>query len=140
MMIGSGLLRSAIKPLKSMTIYQVDDGLDPLRPVIEHRSQIWYLEQLRQSKDADGNLQIELPDGRMLERPRGIRPLDLLPTGNSCLVSQVNGSEYWDLTRPLESSCKLDFISPSSSPKVVDIVRNSAAFLLGSALEQKFGD
>jgi len=55
---------------------------------------------------------------------------------DKAIVCKVNGQE-WDLSRPLEDSCTLEFI-PFDEPEGRHVFWHSSAHLLGQALEERF--
>ncbi|KAF5026766.1 hypothetical protein F66182_1120 [Fusarium sp. NRRL 66182] len=53
------------------------------------------------------------------------------------VISKVDG-ELWDLTRPLEKSCKLEFLD-FENPEGKMVFWHSSAHILGEAAERRFG-
>lgn len=62
-----------------------------------------------------------------------------LGKSSSALYAIVDDTRIWDLTRPLESSGKIDFVPPDAQdPKTIETLWNSGSLILAWALEQKF--
>lgn len=56
----------------------------------------------------------------------------------NAVVAKVNGV-LWDMTRPLEKDCSLEFISLAHGPDGQTVFWHSSAYVLGAALEQLYG-
>ncbi|CAH8344301.1 unnamed protein product [Eruca vesicaria subsp. sativa] len=88
-------------------------------------------------------IKITLPDGSVKEGKKWeTTPMDIAgqiskSLANSALISAVN-DELWDMSRPLESDCKLELFM-FDSDKGRDTLWHSSAHVLGQALEQEYG-
>lgn len=82
---------------------------------------------------------ITLPDGSGKAFPAGSTPLDVAQSiskrlAEDALAAKVNG-ELWDLTRPIDSSAKLEILTPKSAdPDALYVYRHSTAHLLAAAV------
>ncbi|HWP57263.1 MAG TPA: threonine--tRNA ligase [Candidatus Acidoferrales bacterium] len=84
-------------------------------------------------------IRIRLPDGKTVEAPRGLRPLDLLgsPGSNGNIVAaRVDGVPV-DLNRPLTADATLEWIAVDSD-EGLDILRHSTAHLMAQAVQSLF--
>jgi threonyl-tRNA synthetase len=54
------------------------------------------------------------------------------------VIAKVNGKELWDLDRPLESDCKVNYL-PFDSKEGKEVFWHSSAHVLGEAAECEYG-
>jgi len=90
-----------------------------------------------------GTIRVTLPDGKSHEVPRGTTPLELArrldpKLAARALVAKRNG-ELWDLTRPLEESTALAFLT-ADDPEAMFVFRHSSAHLLAAAVLELYPD
>jgi threonyl-tRNA synthetase len=90
---------------------------------------------------SNGNdrIDVTLPDGSVLELPRGSTPLDVAERigpglAKAALAGRVNG-EVVDLHRPLEHDVALEIITRRSED-ALDVLRHSAAHVLATAVRK----
>ena len=121
----------------------------------QHRLRVW--EDVKEKQRTRGvtahrgrakgdNIEVRLPSGeRVLAKAWETTPQDLLQVesmqqkeqqikGKEMIVASVDGKS-WDLTRPLESDCRLTFLSWEDGPQARSVFWHSSAHILGSALE-----
>ncbi|KAF9586640.1 hypothetical protein BGW38_000373 [Lunasporangiospora selenospora] len=56
------------------------------------------------------------------------------------LIAELNGSTFWDMSRPLAASCQLKFIPfQENNDRLTDLFWHSSAHVLGMSLEAKYG-
>ncbi|KAF9955815.1 Threonine--tRNA ligase 2, cytoplasmic [Modicella reniformis] len=56
------------------------------------------------------------------------------------LIAQLNGSTYWDMSRPLEQSCQLELVHfQENNDRLKSLFWHSSAHVLGMSLEAKYG-
>jgi uridine kinase len=86
------------------------------------------------------NVQIHLPDGRVLEGPRGSQLMDFLAEENSSqepIVGAVVNGELRELTYPIEIDSKVKPVT-MDSPDGMRFYRRSLTFLLATACEELY--
>ncbi|MEE8568318.1 MAG: nucleoside kinase [Anaerolineales bacterium] len=89
---------------------------------------------------ARATVQIHLPDGRVLEGPRGSQLADFLAQEDSIQTPIVGGivnGELRELTYPIESDSRVKPVT-MGSPDGMRIYRRSLTFLLAAAFEELF--
>jgi len=89
---------------------------------------------------ARATVQIHLPDGRVLEGPRGSQLADFLAQEDSIKAPIVGGivnGELRELTYPIESDSRVKPVT-MGSPDGMRIYRRSLTFLLAAAFEELF--
>jgi threonyl-tRNA synthetase len=84
-------------------------------------------------------VKITLPDGKVLELPKGSTPLDVAQAigpglAKAALAAKIDG-HIVDIKRPIEGDAGIAIIT-SKSPEAIDIVRHSAAHVLATAVRQ----
>src|SRR4051812_12450925 len=84
-------------------------------------------------------VKITLPDGKVLELPRGSTPMDVAQAigpglAKAALAAKIDDAIV-DIRRPLESDARIAIIT-SKSPEALDMVRHSAAHVLATAVRQ----
>ena len=95
------------------------------------------------AKQPREDIEIELPNGsKKTGKSWEITPASICREISKSLfertvVSQVNG-ELWDLERPLEKSCKLEFFD-FEHPEGKKVFWHSSAHILGEAAERRYG-
>jgi len=87
-------------------------------------------------------VQIELPDGSVKEIDQGATPYDVALTigeglARQAVAARFNG-ELIDVTRPLDTSGKLQLIT-QNSPEALEIIRHSCAHLMAQAVKDIYG-
>ncbi len=91
------------------------------------------------------NIQITFPDGSVREFPQGITALEVARSigprlASEALVAKLDG-ELVDLSRPIETSTSIQFITPTSPfPEGLQVYRHSSAHLLAAAVLELFPD
>ncbi len=97
------------------------------------------------------SIHITLPDGKVLDVPRGTTPAEIARKvsprlAEEALVARVSangegasGSELVDLGRPLERDTRLAILTPQD-PQALEVFRHSAAHLLAAAVLELFPD
>ena len=95
------------------------------------------------------SIHITLPDGRVLDVPRGTTPAEIARKisphlATEALVARVSangegasGGELVDLGRPLERDARLAILTPKD-PQALEVFRHSAAHLLAAAVLELF--
>jgi threonyl-tRNA synthetase len=83
------------------------------------------------------SIQITLPDGKVLELPRGTTPREVAEQigaglARAALAAKADG-QIVDLARPLEHDTRLEIIT-ERSPEALDLLRHSAAHILATAV------
>ena len=91
------------------------------------------------SATAVDNIRVTLPDGAVLEMPRGSTPKEVAERigprlAQAALAARVDG-QIVDLSRPLEHDVRLEIIT-EKSPEALDLLRHSAAHILATAVRQ----
>ena len=89
---------------------------------------------------ARATVQIHLPDGRVLEGPRGSQLVEFLAQEDSIQAPIVGGivnGELRELTYPIESDSRVKPVT-MGSPDGMRIYRRSLTFLLAAAFEELF--
>lgn len=88
-------------------------------------------------------LTVTLPDGKLLETQQGQLPLVLAEKISKSLAKETVAAlvegQPWDLKRPLEQDCSLQFVR-WEDPAGRSVYWHSSAHVLGAALERYFGD
>jgi threonyl-tRNA synthetase len=92
---------------------------------------------------ASDTIQVTLPDGKVLELPRGSTPGDVAAAigpglAKAALAAVVDG-ETVDLGRPLEGDCELRILT-ERDPEALPVLRHSAAHLLATAVRNRIPD
>jgi threonyl-tRNA synthetase len=87
------------------------------------------------------NIQVTLPDGKVLEVPRGTTAAEIARKishglAKEALVARVNG-DLIDLSRPLEQNTSLTILT-AKDPDAIQVFRHSAAHLLAAAVLELF--
>ncbi len=87
----------------------------------------------------EGAIQVRLPDGKVLELPRGATPRDVAERigpglARAALAAKVNG-DVVDLGRPLEQDVAIEIIT-RRSPEALEVLRHSAAHVLATAVRR----
>ncbi|TYP00269.1 threonyl-tRNA synthetase [Geothermobacter ehrlichii] len=87
-------------------------------------------------------IRVSLPDGSVKEVEKGSTPLDVARTigeglARQSVAARVDG-RLVDLTRPLNSDCRLELVTLKSS-EGLEIYRHSAAHLMAHAVKSLFG-
>ncbi|MFY9583350.1 MAG: threonine--tRNA ligase [Candidatus Acidiferrales bacterium] len=97
------------------------------------------------------SIHITLPDGKVLDVPRGTTPAEIARKisphlAKEALVARVSangegasGGELVDLGRPLERDARLAILTPQD-PQALEVFRHSAAHLLAAAVLELFPD
>ena len=88
-------------------------------------------------------VKITLKDGKIIDSTSAQTPMDVCKTLSNSLaktvvVAQVNG-KAWDLNRPFEGDCTLQFFD-FDSPEGTHCFWHSSAHILGQAIELEFPD
>ncbi|MBI4543916.1 MAG: threonine--tRNA ligase [Gemmatimonadetes bacterium] len=88
---------------------------------------------------AADTIQITLPDGSVLELPRGVTPREVAGRigpglARPALAAKLNG-DVVDLTRPLERDARLEILT-ERDPEALEVLRHSAAHILATAVRQ----
>ncbi len=95
------------------------------------------------------SIHITLPDGKVLDVPRGTTPAEIAQKisphlATEALVARVaangegaSGGELVDLGRPLERDARLAILTPKD-PQALEVFRHSAAHLLAAAVLELF--
>src|SRR6266852_85854 len=95
------------------------------------------------------SIHITLPDGKVLDVPRGTTPAEIARKisphlATEALVARVSangegasGGELVDLGRPLERDSRLAILTPQD-PQALEVFRHSAAHLLAAAVLELF--
>jgi len=95
------------------------------------------------------SIHITLPDGKVLDVPRGTTPAEIARKisphlATEALVARVaangegaSGGELVDLGRPLERDARLAILTPKD-PQALEVFRHSAAHLLAAAVLELF--
>ncbi len=95
------------------------------------------------------SIHITLPDGKILDVPRGTTPAEIARKisphlATEALVARVSangegasGGELVDLGRPLERDARLAILTPKD-PQALEVFRHSAAHLLAAAVLELF--
>jgi threonyl-tRNA synthetase len=91
------------------------------------------------AKTAADSIQITLPDGKVLDLPRGVTPREVaerIGTGlaRAALAAKADG-QIVDLARPLDHDARLEIIT-DRSPEALDLLRHSAAHILATAVRK----
>ncbi|HEX7090400.1 MAG TPA: threonine--tRNA ligase, partial [Longimicrobiales bacterium] len=91
------------------------------------------------SATAVDNIRVTLPDGSVLEMPRGTTPQEVAERigprlARAALAARVDG-QIVDMSRPLEHDVRLEIIT-EKSPEALDLLRHSAAHILATAVRQ----
>lgn len=114
---------------------------------IRHRIELF--ERLKKRADEElaakprETIQITLPNGKVNQGTSwDTKPADIAREISKSLfervfISKVNG-ELWDLERPLESDCSLEFLD-FDDPEAKRVFWHSSAHILGEAAERRFG-
>jgi threonyl-tRNA synthetase len=122
--------------------------LHPPPPFIAHRVQLF--EKLRKKYDDDvarkprDEIMITLGDGKIVVGKAWETTPALLvrqiskSLSERTVISRVDGEELWDLERPLEKSCHLEFLD-FDHPEGKKVFWHSSAHVLGEAAERRFG-
>lgn len=129
-------------------------GTNVVQEYVTHRISVW--DKIAARRDAEerkrpikqeDKILISMPDGKQVEGIAGLTtPLALinkladhipLLLGKKSIVAKVNDNQLWDLTRPLESSCKLEVLG-FESPEGRHVFWHSSAHILGQAMEKQF--
>ncbi|KAF9621888.1 hypothetical protein IFM89_028476 [Coptis chinensis] len=118
-----------------------------LDSTIQKRIQIFdslKTQQLQHRNTIGGQLiKITLPDGKVKEGKKWMTlPVDIakeisISLAANALISKVNGV-LWDMFRPLEEDCELEFFK-FDSDEGRDTMWHSSAHILGQALEMEYG-
>lgn len=132
----------------SSTSNRVDDVVKSELPVfVQTRSTLW--NQLKQKYDAQieaksyQSIKVRLSDGTIKSASAWkSTPHEIIneindKSLNRAIIAKVNGI-LWDLKRPLETDCTLDFI-PFDDIDGRHVFWHSSAHVLGKALEQLYG-
>lgn len=85
------------------------------------------------------SINVTLPDGTVLDLPRGSTPLDVARRigprlAKAALAARVN-DQIVDLTRPIEHDATVEIIT-EKSPEALDLLRHSAAHVLATAVRK----
>jgi threonyl-tRNA synthetase len=117
----------------------------PAPDFVQKRLEMW--EKLKASqagnKPEGAPIKITLPDGKVVD---GISfktcPIEIAKSissklGSECIGAKVDG-QSWDVTRPLEASCKLELFT-FDSDYGKHVFWHSSAHILGLALERRYG-
>ncbi|RDL30423.1 Uncharacterized protein BP5553_10301 [Venustampulla echinocandica] len=121
--------------------------LEPPPDFLQHRSSIFdklkatYDEEV--SRKPHDKIEIALSDGRLeigtaWESTPGLIARTISKSLFERTVISVMDGELWDLERPLEKSCKLEFLD-FEHPKGKQVFWHSSAHILGEAAERRFG-
>ncbi|MBA1434566.1 threonine--tRNA ligase [Bombilactobacillus bombi] len=84
---------------------------------------------------------LTFPDNSKREFESGVTPLEIAASiGNSlkkaAIAAKVNGFLV-DIKRPIVQDAKIEIIT-NKDPEAAEVIRNTAVFLLGAALQQKY--
>ncbi|KAG0237912.1 hypothetical protein BGW42_008012 [Actinomortierella wolfii] len=118
----------------------------------QRRNELFTKEKQRQelarqtSRQPDHKIEITLPDGSTREGIAGVTtPLEIASgisnrVAKMSLLAQLNGVRLWDMSRPLEESCKLEMLAyQENNDALQQAYWHSSAHMLGMALERKYG-
>jgi threonyl-tRNA synthetase len=88
---------------------------------------------------SDENIRVKLPDGTVLELPRGSNPGDIAGKigpglAKAALAAQVNGQTV-DLMYPLEADAELRILT-DRDPEALEVLRHSAAHVMATAVRE----
>ncbi|KAG0256154.1 54S ribosomal protein L39, mitochondrial [Actinomortierella ambigua] len=122
------------------------------RPSFRRRAELFTKEKQRQDLARQGtphksrNIEVLLPDGSTRQGIAGVTtPLEIASgisnrMAKMSLLAQLNGDRFWDMSRPLEDSCKLEMLSyQENNDALQQAYWHSSAHMLGMALERKYG-
>jgi threonyl-tRNA synthetase len=89
------------------------------------------------AQTAADSIQITLPDGKVLDLPRGTTPREVAEhiragLARAALAAKADG-QIVDLARPLEHDTRLEIIT-ERSPEALDLLRHSAAHIMATAV------
>jgi threonyl-tRNA synthetase len=89
------------------------------------------------AQTAADSIQITLPDGKVLDLPRGTTPREVAEQigaglARAALAAKADG-QIVDLARPLEHDTRLEIIT-ERSPEALDLLRHSAAHIMATAV------
>ena len=125
--------------------------MDPLPGYIIQRNDLFqelkqrYDEELKNKEKSIINIVINLAGGKELKTPEAkaweTSPGTLLrhlekSAAAEVVVAKVDG-QLWDLSRPLEQDCRVEYI-PFSSPEGRNVFWHSSAHVLGEACECQY--
>lgn len=84
-------------------------------------------------------IRVTLPDGSVLNKPKGITPLEVAEgigarLAKAALVAKVNG-EVYDLRRPLQDDVQLEILTDKDD-EALEVLRHSTAHLMAQALQR----
>ncbi|KAG0092839.1 54S ribosomal protein L39, mitochondrial [Podila epicladia] len=102
---------------------------------------------IKQHKDGNTKpIEILLPDGSKRTGAAGsTTPLEIAQgisgkLAKTTLIAQLNGNTLWDMSRPLDESCKLELIPfQENNDHLTSLFWHSSAHVLGMSLEAKYG-
>ncbi len=88
---------------------------------------------------SDGDIRVTLPDGKILEMPRGSSAADVAARigpglARAALAARVDGRVV-DLNRPIEEDAKVSILTERDRD-ALDVLRHSAAHVLATAVRQ----
>src|SRR6185437_14439314 len=91
------------------------------------------------AQTAADSIQITLPDGKVLELPRGTTPRQVAEQigarlARAALAAKADG-QIVDVERPLQHDVRLELIT-EKSPEALDLLRHSAAHILATAVRR----
>ena len=88
-------------------------------------------------------IEIKLPDGSKKQYEKGARPLDIAMDISEGLAKRAFGAivndEYWDLGRPLETSCDFRLVLDKDSEAPV-FFRHTMAHIMAQAVMRLYGE
>jgi threonyl-tRNA synthetase len=134
--------KAKVVPVQSKSL-----ELSPPPEYIAHR--ITMFERLKAIQDEENAKQprnpikVTLPDGKVLEGTSWETSPATIAKGISkslferTVISRVNG-DLWDMVRPLEGDCTLEFLD-FSNDEAKKVFWHSSAHILGEAAERRFG-
>ncbi|KAI8604662.1 hypothetical protein EDD21DRAFT_365693 [Dissophora ornata] len=100
----------------------------------------------KDSRTSQSPIEVVLPDGTKKIGAAGTTtPLEIAQgisgkLAKNTLIAQLNGSTYWDMSRPLEQSCQLELVTfQENNDRLTSLFWHSSAHILGMSLEAKYG-
>lgn len=104
-----------------------------------------YEASIESKRSASSSIQITLPDGKQIQgQAFQTSPMDVAKQlsnslAKKVLIARINDTQLWDLTRPLESDCKLELLDYEGGGAVAhNVFWHSSAHILGQAIEIEF--
>ena len=99
---------------------------------------------MEQNRAQTQPIEVVLPDGKVIPGQSWITtPYDIAKgisnsLAKNCVVAKLDGETMWDMTRPLENSCKIELLK-FDHKDAKHVFWHSSAHVIGEAMEQYFG-